>query len=245
MSFFANKFLISKTILMVSGGKKLAEKKIAIIGGTGHHGSGLVLRLAKSNKKVIIGSRSAEKGKRIAADLRYKIQTELIEGTDNLTAAKRANIIFLSVPYEALGNILQSIKPGLKDGDILVDMIVPLSFEKGHPIINKAERSVGEQIKKIVSEISSEIEVVSGLKTIGSKKLADITQPLDCDVFICGDDETAKEEVAKLLTKIEGGRIFDAGPLSNSEHLELLAALAITINKIYGISDACFKVVGI
>ena len=60
---------------MVSGGKKLAEKKIAIIGGTGRHGSSLALRLAKSNKKVIIGSRNGEKGKRIAADLRDKIQT--------------------------------------------------------------------------------------------------------------------------------------------------------------------------
>ena len=44
-------------------------KIVAVIGGTGNEGPGLALRWAKSGQyQVIIGSRQAEKGERVAAD---------------------------------------------------------------------------------------------------------------------------------------------------------------------------------
>jgi predicted dinucleotide-binding enzyme len=44
-------------------------KTIAILGGTGRQGSGLALRLAKKNRKIIIGSRSEEKAVSAATSL--------------------------------------------------------------------------------------------------------------------------------------------------------------------------------
>jgi predicted dinucleotide-binding enzyme len=56
-------------------------KTIAVLGGTGNEGPGLALRWAKSGQyKVIIGSRQAEKGQRVAAELNERLGQNLIEG---------------------------------------------------------------------------------------------------------------------------------------------------------------------
>ncbi|MCA9869402.1 MAG: NAD(P)-binding domain-containing protein, partial [Anaerolineae bacterium] len=75
--------------------------KIAILGGTGPEGSGLGLRWAQAGHQVIIGSRLAEKGQQVAAELKSLLPSGDISGADNLTAAQAADVVVLSVPYEA------------------------------------------------------------------------------------------------------------------------------------------------
>ena len=75
--------------------------KIAILGGTGKEGSGLGFRWAAAGHEVIIGSRSEEKGIQAAAELQAALPDGVIRGCDNVTAADEAEIVVLSVPYEA------------------------------------------------------------------------------------------------------------------------------------------------
>ena len=75
--------------------------KIAILGGTGKEGSGLGFRWAAAGHEVIIGSRSDEKGIQAAAELQAALPSGVIRGCDNVTAADEAEIVVLSVPYEA------------------------------------------------------------------------------------------------------------------------------------------------
>ena len=54
-------------------------KTIAVLGGTGNEGPGLARRWAKSGSyKVIIGSRQAEKGQRVAKELNEDMGQNLI-----------------------------------------------------------------------------------------------------------------------------------------------------------------------
>ena len=72
---------------------------IAVIGGTGKLGKGLVKRLALANYEVSIGSRSTEKAKKIADEINEKIDKK-IKGYNNLKASQKAETIILSIPLE-------------------------------------------------------------------------------------------------------------------------------------------------
>ena len=94
---------------------------IAVLGGTGKEGKGLAYRWAKAGYRVIIGSRTPEKAQAAAAELETLISatpdTGLllaspahIESSDNLTAAQRADILVLTVPYSAHRATLESVR---------------------------------------------------------------------------------------------------------------------------------------
>ena len=71
--------------------------KIAILGGTGEQGPGLALRWARAGQEVIIGSRQQEKGERVATELNQELGKDLLRGTDNVTAAAEADVVFITV----------------------------------------------------------------------------------------------------------------------------------------------------
>ena len=94
-------------------------KTVAVLGGTGNEGPGLARLWAKSGQyKVIIGSRQAEKGQRVAAELNAQLGSDLIEGMSNEDAAKAADLCVLTVPYSAQGPTLTGLKEILQ-GKIL------------------------------------------------------------------------------------------------------------------------------
>ena len=64
--------------------------KIAILGGTGPEGTGLGYRWAAAGHEIIIGSRQAEKGLRVASELGELLPEGMFLGMDNLSAAEAA-----------------------------------------------------------------------------------------------------------------------------------------------------------
>src|SRR4051794_5494195 len=101
---------------------------LAVIGGSGAEGSGLAVRWAKAGHPVLIGSRTTDKAQAAADKLNALLGDApggTITGLDNLTAATRADIVVLTVPYAGQLATLRDIKPALS-GKILVDVTVPL-----------------------------------------------------------------------------------------------------------------------
>jgi predicted dinucleotide-binding enzyme len=86
--------------------------------------------------------------------------------------------------------------------------------------------SLAERIASIVS-----VPVVGGLHTLAAIPLA--KSKLDEDVFVCGDDEPAKELALQLAAKLVTGRAIDAGPLECARALEALTAVLLNINARY------------
>ncbi len=216
-------------------------KTIAVLGGTGNEGPGLALRWAKSGQyKVIIGSRQAEKGQRVAAELNERLGQNLIEGMANEDAAANAELCILTVPYKAQGPTLTGLKD-LLQGKILVDVTVPLAPPKVSHVSVPAGGSAGLEAQAILGD---GVRVVSAFQNVGAAHLAEDDSHIDCDVLVCGDDKEAKTEAIALAEAAEM-RGIDAGPLKNGVVIEGLTAVLIGINIRHKSKGAGIKITGI
>jgi len=214
---------------------------IAVLGGTGNEGPGLALRWAKSGQyNVIIGSRQAEKGQRVAAELNERLGQNLITGMANEDAAAAAELCILTVPYKAQGPTLTGLKE-LLQGKILVDVTVPLAPPKVSHVNVPAGGSAGLEAQAILGD---DVRVVSAFQNVGAAHLAEDDSHIDCDVLVCGDDKEAKAE-AIALAEAAGMRGIDAGPLKNGVVVEGLTSILIGINIRHKSKGAGIKITGI
>ena len=216
-------------------------KTVAVLGGTGNEVPGLARRWAKSGQyQVIIGSRQAEKGQRVANEINEQLGRELIQGMANEDAAKAADLCVITVPYSAQGPTLTSLKKILQ-GKILVDVTVPLKPPKVARVNVPAGGSAGQEAQAILGE---GVRVVSAFQNVGAAHLAEDESHIECDVLVCGDDKAAKAE-AIALAKAAGMRGIDAGPLQNAVVVEGLTSLLIGINIRHKVKGAGIKITGI
>jgi 8-hydroxy-5-deazaflavin:NADPH oxidoreductase len=223
---------------------------IAIVGGTGPEGSGLALRWAQAGETIIIGSRDAQRALQTAAKLSEKVGTgQTISGTENRFACTDAEIIALTVPFEAQAETLKHIKPALRAGQILIDTTVPLAASIG----GKPTRTLGvwqgsaaQQAAELVPE---GVVVVAAFHNLAADLLKQ-EGPVDCDVIVCSDDKDAGKRVRELARKIPGVRALDGGRLENARIVEQITAVLIGLNirhkghsgiRITGLPTAAFE----
>ena len=214
-------------------------ERIAVIGGTGKEGSGLAVRWARVGYEVIIGSRSAEKGERVAAELSRRAG-RTIRGTDNVTAAREGDVVVLTVPYSAHKDILAQIKEAVQ-GKVLIDVTVPLNPADVTVVHIPPGRSATQEAQTF---LGSGVKVVAAFQNISAAHLKDPEHPIDCDVLVCGDDPSAKA-VAIRLAEAAGMRGLDAGPLANAIVVEGLTPVLIGINKRYKARGAGIRITGL
>lgn len=201
---------------------------IAILGGTGSEGFGLALRWARAGETIILGSRDAARAQQSAEKLKNRIPQARISGTDNVSAAAAADVIVLTVPFEAHAPLLKQIKPVLRPNAILADATVPLAASIG----GRVTRTIGiwqGSAAQQAAEILGKTPVVAAFQNISAEFLNGDAD-LDCDVIVCGDHEPANQIVRALAEKIPGVRGLDGGHLENARVLEQLTALLITLN---------------
>ena len=72
---------------------------IAILGGTGDLGGGLARQWSRPGYRILIGSRTLEKGKLAAKSLLDEFPDLNVTGHDNLDAATEADLVVLTVPF--------------------------------------------------------------------------------------------------------------------------------------------------
>ncbi len=214
---------------------------VAVLGGTGKEGSGLVLRWARSGYRVLIGSRSAERAQSKAAELNEILGEALIQGMDNVAAAEEADLVVLSVPYAAHKAILESVKDAVQ-GKILVDVTVPLKPPKIRTVYVPEGLAASLEAQALLGE---GVRVVAAFQNVGAAHLKNLRHSVNCDVLMCGDDEEAKTEVAQLVEAIDGMRAIDAGPLANAVAVEALTPVLLYINKRYKVSGAGIRITGL
>jgi NADPH-dependent F420 reductase len=210
-----------------------SPEPIPIVGGTGALGAGLALRWARAGMPIAIGSRSAERAEEAAVRIRQAVPGAEVEALLNEDAARRAEIVFLTVPFRAQSENLNNLRGALEPGQILVDCTVPLAAA----VSGKATRSLGvwqgsaaQQAQEMVPE---GVTVVAALHTISAPVLADLDAELDQDVPICGDRKADKARVARLVELIDGLRAVNAGALEMARIVEQLTPMLISINSRY------------
>ena len=215
--------------------------KIAILGGTGEQGPGLALRWAKAGEEVIIGSRQKEKGEKVAVELNQELGKELVQGTDNVTAAAAADIVVMTVPYSAHIATLESVKEQCK-GKIFVDVSVPLDPDNARRVVMPAAGSASEEAQQVLGQ---NVKVVCALQNISAHLLRDANAEIDCDVLVCGE-KNARSSVIQLINKIGGGiRAINAGPLEAARQIEPITALLIRLNILNKVHSAGIRITGL
>jgi len=214
---------------------------LAFLGGTGPEGKGLALRLALAGEEAIIGSRDAGRAASVAEQLNQLAPSARVSGADNSDAAARADVVFLTVPYEAQQPLLKQLQEWLV-GKVVVNVIAPMRFERGRgaSAVPVAAGSASEEAQHLLPQSL----VVSAFQTVSAEELQEPSIRMEGDVIVCSDHPQAKAVVTGLAKKIPDLRPVDGGALANSRYVEQITPLLVNINRIYKI-HAGIKIVGL
>lgn len=208
---------------------QLADKTIAVLGGTGPQGRGLARRFAQAGLTVVLGSRSAETAQKIAAELADEIGYP-ITGQDNAGAARVGDVVLVVVPWSGHAELLESLREELA-GKIVVDCVNPLGFDKqGAYVLDVPDGSAAEQAAAILPDST----VVGAFHNVSAVLLEDPkVASVDSDVLVVGDDRGSTDLIQGLAATIPGVRGIYGGRLRNASQVEALTANLISINRRY------------
>ena len=217
---------------------------IAVLGGTGAEGGGLALRFAHAGHRVVVGSRDAARAAGAAARIEEKLDGRsgqpAVSGAGNEDAARRAELVVLTVPYAAQRATAHAAAGALA-GKILVDATVPLT----PPRVARVQLPEGgSAVARLQAELGESVRVVSAFQNVSAHLLSELDRDVDCDVLVCGDDADARETVVGLAASI-GLRAWHAGPLANSAVAEGLTSVLISINRRYKARGAGIRISGV
>ncbi len=217
---------------------EVKRKIIAVLGGTGHEGGGIALRLAKAGHRVVIGSRDVGKA-REAADRLAGLASGggVVSGAANEQAVADADLAILAVPFAAQQATALALKENLT-GKILVDATVPLV----PPKVGRVQLpGGGSAVAQLQAALGEGVRVVSAFQNVSWDHLMDLDHEIECDVLVCGDDGEACATVCDLIADM-GMRGLHAGPIANSAAAEALTSLLISINRRYGAQGAGIRI---
>lgn len=217
---------------------------IAVLGGTGAEGGGLALRFAHAGHRVVVGSRDAARAAAAAARIEGKLGGRsgqpAVSGAGNEDAARRTELVVLTVPYAAQRATAHAAAGALA-GKILVDATVPLT----PPRVARVQLPEGgSAVARLQAELGESVRVVSAFQNVSAHLLSELDRDVDCDVLVCGDDADARETVVRLAASI-GLRAWHAGPLANSAVAEGLTSVLISINRRYKARGAGIRIAGV
>ena len=224
----------------------MGDQTIAVIGGTGDQGFGLVLRLAKAGEKIVIGSRNQQKAEDAAKRANEILgANSLVTGMENPKAAAAADIIIMSVPFAAHVDMIKSIAESVTPEDVFVDVVGPLSTAVGGTATTALSVWEGSAAQQAVKLLPPHTKIASAFHNVVAEALQDLNHNVDCDIIVCGDSQETRKLVMQLVNKIPGVRAIDGGRLENSRIVEQITALLIGINIRYKVKDAGIRITGI
>lgn len=209
---------------------------IAILGGTGHEGTGLALRWASAGYDVIIGSRQEEKALKVTAELNEILGKDLIRGMENGPAAREADINVLTVVATAHEPAVSGLKDDLQ-GKILVDATARIKFPNPKPPEPPSAARTAQDI------LGEGVKVVAAFQNIPASALKDLDKEMDSDVLVCADDRDAADQVGDLI-RGAGMNAYYVGDLDMAVTVEGLTAVLVYLNKFNDIKHASIKIVG-
>jgi len=210
---------------------EVADLTVGIVGGTGDQGRGLAYRLARAGQRVVIGSRTTERGAAAAAEVAAMPQiVGQVSGGANAEACAAGDVVIIAVPFEGHHEMVAALAPTLS-GKLVVDCVNPLGFDKQGPYaLRVPEGSAAEQAAALLPES----RVCAAFHHVSAILLLDpAVSEVELDVLVLGDDRDAVAVVQALAGRIDGVRGIYAGRLRNAGQVEALTANLIAVNRRY------------
>ena len=213
--------------------------KCAIIGSTGWMGVGVAARIASAGHIAILGSRQLSRSKRLASKLPeiVELSPDLFQASTNIDALDEAEFVFITVPMPAHKETLELIKDRVQD-KIVVDVTSPVDPDNLIENLWPPEGSATQQAQAILGE---DVAVVGALKNIAAIVLLNHKMDVNCDIFVTGEDISAKFKVINLLREMKL-RAFDVGGDDMCRTVEGLTSMLIFLNYAYHLNQPGVKV---
>src|SRR4051812_45307687 len=129
---------------------------VSVLGGTGALGRALALRLARSGRPVVVGSRDAGRAVAAAGELRGVLAGVAVQpqgdGAGNAEAAALGDIVLLATPWDPSGESIAALRSALA-GRLVVSCINPLGFDAQGPHgLHVSEGSAAEQVAGLLPD---------------------------------------------------------------------------------------------
>jgi 8-hydroxy-5-deazaflavin:NADPH oxidoreductase len=202
--------------------------KVTII-GSGNMANGIGTRIVAGGNSITLLARDEAEARKLADDL-SKSKPGSVHGKKLEPTAIRDEIVILALPYNAVADVLSQVGPALA-GRVVVDITNPMNATYDG-LVTPQNSSAAEEIQKLLGSKSRVVKAFN--TTFASTLVAGEVDDQPLDVFIAGDDQAAKQQVAKLVR--DGGlNPIDAGPLQRARQLEQMAMLGITLQQPLGL----------
>ena len=198
--------------------------KIGIL-GSGSVGKVLGAAFATLGHEVTLGSREPERDD--VQDWRKKAGGKSKSGTF-ADAARAGDIVVLATAWSGTQNAIALAGPENMKGKVVIDTTNPLDFSAGPgkaPTLAVAGQvSAGERVQQWLPHS----RVVKAFNHIGNTHMFRPEFPGGPpDMFICGNDASAKGEVAQILRAFGWPDPIDLGDIAASRYIEPLAMIWI------------------
>ena len=166
-----------------------------------------------------------------------ELDPEKLVGMENVEAAHKADMVFITSPMNAHEKVLLLVKEAVQ-GKIVVDVTAPVNPDNQLENMFPPEGSATQQAQAILGE---DVEVVGALKNIAAATLMNYKKKSNCDILVVGDDLTAKQKVMNLFREM-GFTSYDVGAGEVCRTVEGLTSLLIYLNYAYHLRQPGIKI---
>jgi predicted dinucleotide-binding enzyme len=198
--------------------------KIGVL-GTGDVGRVLAAGLAARGHDLMIGTRDPALAK--ITDWLAGEGSGVAAGTFAEAVAFGETLI-LAVGWVHVETVIRMAGPERFNGKVVMDATNPLRFEaEGQPPVLAVGHmdSAGESVQRWLPGA----RVVKAFNIVGNPHMVNPDFPEGKpDMFICGNDEAAKQTAGRLIEELGWPPVIDLGGIENSRYLEPLAMVWIT-----------------
>jgi 8-hydroxy-5-deazaflavin:NADPH oxidoreductase len=204
--------------------------------GTGMVGQTLATRLTELRHDVMMGSRSADNEE--AAAWRERTGARGHVGTFH-DAAAFGEVLLNCTQGSISSAALHSVAPQDLADKVLIDVANPLDLDSQPPTLTICNTdSLGERLQREFPMA----KVVKALNTCNCRVMVDPQRAgTDHDVFVCGNDSSAKETVKALLRDFGWTTIIDLGDITAARATEQLMPIWLRLYGLFGSADFNFK----
>ena len=205
--------------------------RIAVIGGTGPAGGALALRLADVGHEVRVGSRSAERGNEVCAELlsAWSGRKLALEGATNEDAAAWSEWAVVATPWDAAAATAADLSAALA-GKVVISMANAMAkVGRDMAALVPPRGSIAAAVQAALPDS----KVVGAFHHVPAHELGQLDAPVHCDVIVCADDADAAKAVSALIDEIPGLRAVRAGNLTAAAATEAFTAVLLQINRRY------------
>jgi NADPH-dependent F420 reductase len=197
--------------------------RILII-GAGNMGKGIATRAVSGHHDVTLYDIDPSIATSLASELSSNGAVKVETTTQPKEVASNSDLVILASWYGSNLELARQLGTSLEN-KIVVDISNPLN-EQFNGLVTAPDTSAAETIRAALPESAKLVKAFN--TTFAGTLVAGEVNGNPLDVFIAGDDKTAKETVRSFVES-SGMNAIDTGTLDRARQLEALGLLGITL----------------